>query len=74
MQPTHQPPIITDHEVQGWKILEKNMFLEALLQSELCNPDQRPDAVEEYFNVDHNTLQSVVDEFAPVWRVAIRCQ
>ena len=49
-------------------------FQEALLLSELCKPDQRPDTVEEYFDVYHNTLQSLADEFAPVWQVAIRRQ
>ena len=54
--------------------MNKDKFREALLQSELCKADQRPDTVEEYFNVYHNTLQSLADEFAPVRRVTLRRQ
>ena len=74
LQLTHQPSIIADREVRSWKRGEKDKFRKALLQSELCKPDQRSDTVEEYFEVYHKTLQSLADEFAPVRRVTMRRQ
>ena len=74
LQLTHQPPIIADREVRSWKRVDKDKLRQALLQSELCKPDQRPDTVEEYFDGYHNTPQSLADKFAPAWRVAIRRQ
>ena len=75
LQLIRQSPIIADREVRSWKRVDKDKFREALLQSELCKPDQRPGTVEEYFDVYYNTLQSLADEFAPALRrVTIRRQ
>ena len=74
LQLTHQLLIIADREVRRWERVNKDKFREVLLQSELCKWDQRPDTVEEYFDVFHNTLQSLADEFAPVPQITIRRQ
>ena len=50
------------------------MFRSALLNSDLCNVDHCSDSAEAYFDMYHNILQSLADQFAPVKKVTIRHQ
>ena len=67
----HQPPIVLEREARHWSKLNKEAFRSALLNSDLCNVDHRPDSAEAYFDMYHNILQSLADQFAPVKKVTI---
>jgi exonuclease III len=69
-----QPPIVQQREVRSWAKVDREEFRAALLSSELCCPDQRPDAAEDYFEMYHRVLQTLADRFAPVRKIKVRRQ
>ena len=68
----HQHPIVLELECRHWSKLNTDEFQSALINSELCDIDRRPDSVEEYFNMYHYT--SLADKFALVKRITVRRQ
>ena len=69
-----QPRITYDREMGGWTKLNLDNVRAALLESELCSVDRRPETVEDYFETYHNVLSKLADRFAPVKRVTLRRQ
>jgi len=61
-----QPPIVHHCEVRSWSKVDRDEFRAALLSSDLCSIDQRPSTAAGYFDLYHDVLQSLVDQFAPV--------
>ena len=53
----HQHQIVMKRECRRWSKLNKDEFQSALFNSDLCDID-RPDSVEEYFNMYHYVLQT----------------
>ena len=70
----HQYPIVLEHVYRRWSKLNMDEFRSALLNSESCDNDHRPDSVKEYFNMCRNVLQSLADKSAVVKRITMRRQ
>ena len=54
--------------------LDKNDFRVALLNSELCSIDSKPELAAEYFDTYHCVLTTLADQFAPVKKITARRQ
>ena len=51
--------------------LDNDDFRDALLNSELCSTDSRPESAVEYFDTYHRVLTTLADQFAPVKKITV---
>ena len=70
----HQPPIFVHWRTRQWMKLDKDGFRDALLNSELCSIDSRPESAMKYFDTYHRVLTTLTDQFAPVKKITVRRQ
>ena len=70
----HQPPIVVHRLTRQWTKLDKDGFRDALLDSELCSTDCRPESAVEYFDTYYRVLTTLADQFTPVKKITIRRQ
>ena len=47
-------------------------FRDALLNSELCSVDSRPESAVEYFDTYHRVLTTLANQVAPVKKITVR--
>ena len=65
--PFFQPlPITRTSEIRMWRKLGNEKFRAALHRSSLCDMNNRPATIEEYFNRYQSVLEEMADIFAPV--------
>ena len=70
----HQPPIAVHRRTRQWMKLDKDGFRDALLNSELCSIDSRPESEVEYFDTYHRVLTTLADQVASVKKITVRRQ
>jgi len=69
-----QPIIVAPREFRKWKSLDYDKLRCALLESELCDVNNRPRSAEEYFDRYERVLRSLVHDHVPVTRLGRRRQ
>ena len=70
----HQPPIAVYRRTRRWMKLDKDGFRDALLNSELCSTDSRPESAVEYFDTYHRVLTTLAGQFSPVKKITVQRQ
>ena len=61
-----QLPIMHTREVRMWRKLDNENFSAAIHRSSLCDVNNRPAIIEEYFDRYQSVLEEMADTFAPV--------